>query len=443
MSPSADPSSPAGRLQALRGTILCAAILLTTLAWSFWWTAFAEVKTATLAASVLALGLGAIAARQIPRGGGYAFLPLWLFLGYANVVAHLRPAYSLALTAEENLRVLFILLTPLLGYDLLANPAWQTRIKQCIIAAGVLAALLGILQYLGLVPFLFPVFPNYTQPVYSVFGNQDLFGGFLAISLTLAALQFFNQHRISAPGIVVPLVLSIGLALSASRSAWLAAAAGILTAILMARPPRRRLFYGALALVLLAAGLAFVAPEQTVGRVLETFSAGDDGGRLRLWFWDGTWRMFASSPWFGKGLGNFAFYSPRYLGAALLAPGGERHAWNELHTDNAHCDPLERLAETGVLGALLVLWMLARLLRCRREEWAPLVTLAVFCLFNAAFQSAPHALAGVLLAGMLLSRRYEPGTPRGLGAALTAGAAAAASMALFLFAVFIPSYYLR
>jgi tetratricopeptide (TPR) repeat protein len=119
--------------------------------------------------------------------------------------------------------------------------------------------------------------------------------------------------------------------------------------------------------------------------------------------------MVGDAPVLGQGLGAYGYWSPRYLAEALHAPGGEQHMHNNLHAAHAHSEPLEILAETGSVGLLCCLWMLARLTRCRGPEWGALCALLVFGLFNAPFRSAPHALAGLLLASALMARRESCG----------------------------------
>ncbi len=115
--------------------------------------------------------------------------------------------------------------------------------------------------------------------------------------------------------------------------------------------------------------------------------------------------MVRDNPVAGVGLGNFRYWSPVYQGEALQAPGGEYLSHNRLHTLHAHSDPLEILAETGLIGAAFLLWMLVRLWRCAGREWAGIATLLAFTLVNSTLHSPPFAVAAVLLAVLLLARR--------------------------------------
>lgn len=275
--------------------------------------------------------------------------------------------------------------------------------------SGVAVVLLGLAQFSGLAVALFPTTGPNDQAVYSVFGNQDFFGGYAAITLALASVPALSQGRNGWWWALAAVILLSGVVISSSRSAWLAAGVGMLVALLLAR---KRLAWGRLAVcALLAAVIAGGAmmryPERTVERVAVTMTPVDEGGHLRLWFWSGAVLMLQEHPFFGVGLGNYAYWSPRYQGAALDAPGGQLLMRNTLHTIHPHSEPLEIATETGMLGLGFMLWMIARLLGRRGPEWAGLAALFVFTLFNSALHSPPFGVAAILLGVMLLARGHK------------------------------------
>jgi len=427
-----------------RGALICLVVVLCPVAYSFRLTSFLHAKEA-----VLCLGLCAVAAVVVVRGrlsvaGCTAFLPLWVFLGLAAVL-HLGvfPARVPAAVIAEIARYGALLIAAAFAYDLLREGPWRDRIVNALVASTVVVALLGLLQYAGLVPFLFPRIEAYGQRVYSVFGNQDLYGGYLAIGMPLLVRRFLTRGRLHGVTLLGIAVLLAGLLISGSRAAWLATAVGVLVAMPRERVSRTGLVMLASACLGIVVLTVLVAPDATAHRLVRTFGPEDAGGRLRLWFWDGTLRMVGDAPVAGKGLGNYAYWSPQYLGDALHAPGGHAHAHNDVHTIHAHSDPLEVLAETGMLGALCWLWMLVRVLRRRGPEWGGLAALTVFALFNATLSSAPHALAGLLLAGMLLARHDARPTADNRVAAYGLAAASVALSGFFFGAVLLPSYRLQ
>src|SRR5204863_422971 len=138
----------------------------------------------------------------------------------AHVVLGLAHVRSDALI--ELARMATLLLAGALAYDLLAHEFWRDRITDAIVASAVVVAALALLQYAGWASYLFPVFPTYTQAMYSVFGNQDLLGGYMAIAVPLALARFIHRPRVIWAAATLAMVVT--LVVSGCRSAWLAAA---------------------------------------------------------------------------------------------------------------------------------------------------------------------------------------------------------------------------
>lgn len=411
-------------LAQVRGWVLLVMLPATALAFSLHFVSFHHPKQVLLAAGTALCLVLALAERRGIASGVRAFLPLILFVLWAAVTGSLRGVAVDAAMDAEAARLFTLLLAGILAWDRARETAWRERLLDAAGGAGVAAAVLALLQYGGLLPWLFPAFPSYPQPMYATFGNQDLLGGYLAMALPALAFGAFRaspaDESASGPaGFAVRAagcgVMAFALLLAGSRTAWLAALVGAGVTALWPNKAVSGKRLGILLGVLAAAVLVSVAaaPDATWGRLAATFGEDDAGGRLRLWFWAGTARMAAKWPWTGCGLGNYAYWSPLFLGKVLWSPGGGRYMHNTEHTQHAHCDALEVLAETGIVGLALCGWMLLRLARRRGPEWGPLAAFAVFGLFNAAVYSPPHALLAVLLAASLMARNGdEPGPVR-------------------------------
>lgn len=425
-------------LSARRACLACAGLFVSTLAFAFDFVSFNHPKEIGLTAALFPLAWGAPgpAVRRALR----ALLPLCAGLAVCAVIA-LPRAQVPALLIEEFGRIALLLAFVVAAWDILEAGTGPRAILATLQAAAVTVALLALLQYAGGAGALLPAFPGYTQPMYSVFGNQDLLGGHLALALPLllcSAVHGPPRLRLAALAGLIP--VAIALVLAGSRSAWLAAAIGV--AVLVFTQGGLRSPWGARAATVLALALVLAlawAWPRPIDRITGTFGKDDVGGPARLWFWDGAARMWADAPWLGKGLGQFPYWSPHFQGEALAAPDGIRHYRNSLHTDQAHSEPLEYLAETGLLGALFGAWFLARLLR-RRDAmlWSALAALAVFACFNSALHSLPHALAGLLLAACLLAPAPSPGQARAAGRWALPVAVVALAL-LRMHAVWIPS----
>lgn len=429
------------------GWVLCATLVLGAAAFSFSLRTFTHAKEAVFAGGVMLMALGLLLRGGVSWRGLPALLPLWLGL-LVSVFAGLfaGTARLPAALLEEAVRITVLLLLGFLAYDLAEQRAWRRRIRAALLLSSVVVSVLGVLQFTGLAHAALPVMPGMDQPVYSVFGNQDFFGGYIALGMALSLGMALRRGRGGWWAVAALALLAPGLVVSSSRSAWLAAAAGMLAAVAWAA---RSLDWrrGAVAAVLLlgigAGGMALY-PGRTIERLVYTFAPSDESGHLRLWFWSGAALMVRDHPVRGVGLGNYGYWSPWYQGLALRMPNGHLHAHNELHTVHVHNEPLEILAETGLLGAAFLAWMLLRLLRRSGPEWAGLTALFVFLLFNSALHSPPFGAAAVLLAVLLLARgpriplTARDSAPLALGMnALAAGLAAAV-----WWTVLAPSYLL-
>lgn len=161
----------------------------------------------------------------------------------------------------------------------------------------------------------------------------------------------------SAAGVVLALVagLALSLAVVASLSrggafALLAGAAALAVLLLRERGlarASRRLAPAVGAGVLLLALLLAAVPDAARERLRSITGAG-----FRLETWRDSVRLFGSSPLLGSGLGAFHDAYPRFKGS-----------FGDLRVEHAESEYLELLAETGVVGAGLVLAGLAFLLR--------------------------------------------------------------------------------
>ncbi|MCC6489763.1 MAG: O-antigen ligase family protein [Candidatus Hydrogenedentes bacterium] len=438
----------AGPVSRAERYVLCAAIVAGAVAYSTQLTSFLHAKEAVFAAGAGVLGVFTLKRGRFPGGALWLVAPFGVSLAWGllpDIFGHVPFGTS---NLVECLRWMTVLLFALCAFPILCSEEGRQALLRAIVGSAVIVGVLALLQYGRLMPYFFPDYGGTAQRVYSVFGNAGLLGGYLAAALPLALSDAFRPGKIGRIALLSLAVVAGALLLSGARSAWIAAAAGAAFILIRERPSVGRLSAFGVAAIVFATLFCLVAPEETVERLISMFRAGDPGRSLREWFWLGTLRMIEDAPLAGVGLGNYSAFSARYLGEVLWEPGGERLAHNLLHTDHAHCDVLELLAELGVLGMIpLALWW-GRLIRCRGPEWGGLLSLAVFSLAYFPFYSAPHALLGLLLAACLLGRspRLAEDCPASLFSrflSLTAGGGALLSLPLVLWMVVFPSYLFR
>ena len=127
--------------------------------------------------------------------------------------------------------------------------------------------------------------------------------------------------------------------------------------------PRR----GGLIITLVIGGLLAIVLLQTLGgNVIGRFDIQGLSDEGRLDVYRSTLKMIADHPWFGTGLGTFAWSFPSYRSANISMWG----VW-----DIAHSTPLELASDLGVpltaliiMAWLIVLWVLTQGIRKRRHD---------------------------------------------------------------------------
>ncbi len=416
----------------------CALLILGAAAWSFHFVSFLHAKDLVFAVGLVPATVLQWRWRGVPRHGFRALMPLWYGWVFWTITGFFTAHVPFS-HVESAVRFALVLLAASLATEVFSAHNQRQWLFGALIASGVVVGALAVLQYAGLAEALLPSFPGYDQRAYSVFGNQNLLGGYVAMHLTLLTVLLTRSRRLSKRRLILYAgvygVLLGALVVSATRTAWLAAAVGCAWAVFsMARTYGWRrslkrwrgngfLIVAAIGLLLLSAWAPYI-----FARLALTYGANDVGGHARLWFWAGAARMIADNPLFGVGLGNYGFWSPWHQGAALWASGGESFYHNELHTVHAHSDVLEWLAETGLFGLVFWSWFIVSALRRRNPATPALLALAVFACFNTISHSTPHLLAGLLLA--VVTRRANAG-PRN-DKRRYAGAAMMACVALLI-----------
>ncbi len=398
----------AGGDDVLRMRVLQATILVVTLAWSLNVVSFLDVKEAALWLGVLALALcGALTGRDITPGLR-AMAPCWIVLSGVvalGVAAAPIPAFAL----YEGLRLTPLLLLGTLAFDLLQHPVHRVAILRAVSCSALCAASLALFQGAGAFAVVFPSFPHYDQDMYSVFGNEGLLAGFLAVALVglpgaIASTPERPFPRWRIAGFVVAAGLfAVTILLTESRGALAAALAGMVALLITRVIPPRIGLAGLLGLLFTVLILHYGVDVDLWGKWRGLFSDTDVGGNVRRWIIGASLSLFGAHPLLGCGLGNFAREIPVWLGhQAMISSRGA----NTLTTDHAHLDLLEWICETGLVGVLGVVWVLSTLRTRYPPALCGLVALFVFSLTHPALYSAPHAMLGLLLYTMSLQGRW-------------------------------------
>ncbi|MBE0627208.1 MAG: O-antigen ligase C-terminal domain-containing protein [Burkholderiales bacterium] len=321
-----------------------------------------------------ALGIGAVlAAFASRRSSGFTAVPLparWLiafalFLAVQALAGHSNyPQRPLS----GALYVLYAVLLFWLGAQLAVSVG--TERVAIILAAWLLTGALanaaaGVIQFYGRPALLEDVVAELRlgpqhNGAYGNIAQSNLYVNYIALGGTALLFLWWRRSLRTVYAVAAALLLAYGSALSGSRSAllyplWLMVL-GVVAGRFQAGAAGRSLkcaAYG-LAATMLAAQLAIPwlnhmlelgPPNKGAFERLVQISGAQGDGRWQAWLL--ALRVFADAPVFGAGIGEFA-------GAAFESGLAPQMAAGEVWT-SPHNLPLQLLAETGALGAVLAL----------------------------------------------------------------------------------------
>lgn len=250
--------------------------------------------------------------------------------------------------------------------SLLVRGARARLFATALVALAAAQAFHGVLQQHGIVPLLDE---RQTRTVLvGTYVNRNHLAGLFELAV-LVGTGLFAAQRIRRAPAAAQLLLGaallaalLGLVATGSRAGLLSLGCGLaIFAALATRARPRRLAIAAIVLATAASVTALLLPDG----LIERFARVDDDlhtAGMRPDIWRGALALWAAFPWFGIGLGAYGDLSPATQPAAV--PGRLEHA---------HCDPLELLVETGLVGtgfalAFVVAFAVPLVRRCLRTS---------------------------------------------------------------------------
>jgi O-antigen ligase len=298
---------------------------------------------------------GSVRQGQVLLARSPLYLPAIAFL--ALVIAQLaaRSSRDAASTNEALLKFTWLLLIFFLTQELYSfapDKAWGTLGAAVLIYASLLG-LFAALQFFSAPGMIYWVVPS-PNVSFGPYVNRDHFAGLFEMLTPIAAAYYIARARKSPLALLWAAGLLFAVAsllLTGSRGGFLALLAEVailLTVIYLRTGERRRsaIFIGAAALLLVTVGfLEFVTPDRLPSRLatLARFNEASVNGKRPTVARD-TLRIFAAHPIIGSGLGTFEAVYPQYQSFV------SEDTWPE-----AHNDYVQILAESGLLGGILVL----------------------------------------------------------------------------------------
>lgn len=345
--------------------ILLALLVITPLPYGtveVWSTALWELLILVLA---LLWGIQAVTTKRLAIGLNPLVWPMLALLGLAFVQilpiasnARGTITYDSFATLDAAVKLFVCILFFLLFTTFVNTPERRKQTTMVIVLLSVVIALIGIGQTYGKV-----IWP---RGAFGPFINRNHFAGFLEMAAGLVGARIVSQ-TLKRERLVLYLcyliVICSGLVLSASRGGYLSLVAVVLFLGVMTLASRRdagaaksgratqlRLAATLILLLAMSAGAMLLTSSDELFQRFGQAKAGIDTSDLpderfsRTDLWQATSKMIKDHPIFGVGFGAFQYAFPRYDQSSGL-----------LRVEQAHNDYLQLIAETGVVGAVLML----------------------------------------------------------------------------------------
>jgi len=224
----------------------------------------------------------------------------------------------------------------------------ERRLKNAIIILFFSSTLLGIdgvYQFFTHKDFIRHRPHDFLPRIYATFPSPSDFGCYLNTAIIFVLVYFFIKSRFKFVKfllICLFILLFACLMLTASRGAWFAFIASILFMSIWVR-------FSPLFFIILGIYVTILYHFHPYIKVVlnRFFIFLDVSSVERRMMWEAAWKMFMSRPWLGVGLGTFMFNFRKFV-----VPEFSYIAY-------AHNCYLQILAETGILGLLSFLSILA------------------------------------------------------------------------------------
>lgn len=213
--------------------------------------------------------------------------------------------------------------------------------------------------------------------IYGPYVNHNHYAGLMEllvpIPLVISLSHLAHEKTRIAAGVAAA-VMTGTIFLSGSRGGMLAifVELAVLAAVLFRRKKNIKIGIAAIAFALLLVGMiSWLGGKELALRLSSTSSEahGELSGGTRVSIDRDTFRMFAKKPVLGWGLGSFPVVYPQF-----------RSFYTNFFVNEAHNDYLQLLAEMGLAGFAIMLWLLVGLYRRalgKIDNWNSEVTGAI------------------------------------------------------------------
>lgn len=351
----------AARAVPLTARLSLVGVPLILIAAPLWFGATTQTASVVLVAASWLLFLlwlaGCILEQKLPLTSHPVLLPAALLLAFTSVHWAMGLSASVPTTQMEWLRWTGYLALALVAAETFSTPERLRWLLGTLAAAGAAIAVLGIAQHLtgeGRIYWL--IEPSQGGWVFGPYVNRNHYAGLmelwipLALGMALAPDVSFLRRWLWCGA---ALVMAASVVMAASRGGLLAVAVQVVVLVIAtaALHGRRRAVVGLLAGVVLLAGfLWYVGSADLLERFTQIGNPGSatveevSGHRFEAWV--GSLQIFRQHWLLGTGLDTF---EPHFRAV--------RQYYTDKVWTHAHNDFLQFVAETGVIGVALGLWL--------------------------------------------------------------------------------------
>ncbi len=366
-----------------------------TVQWSFVW-----------AASALGVAAGWASGRLTAAAAGPLAIPLAAFV--AVRVALLPFAFRPATALADTLNMLAGAGAAWLAASWCRDRRRRRAIAGAAIVAGLLVAVYGMFQYFGMDFNRWAISYGGQRP-FATLGNPNFLAGHIAMLAPLAVGMFIAADHAGGrvPWGLLGFAWLFLIFIAQTRGAWIATGAALAYLLWTSRhaapaaASSRRGWLGAFAAALLATGtVVAVRNPELMARVADLIP--HDFGQIAKRYTATRAGLFAwrERPLAGYGAGCFKHAFGTYMAKAM--PHEEKRQFAHTFSEQAiHCDPLQILAETGVIGFGVLAWIALTALGALRRApdrvaaralLACGIAIGIHGSFNLPMQTAPTSI---------------------------------------------------
>ncbi len=317
-------------------------------------------------------------------------------------------------------------------YTLKKREYIRTAINLLFIAGGIASAY-GILQYLGMEPIWQEAVDPFGGRCVSTFGNPNFLASFLVLLLPLALVKMLLSEKMSEKIFlfITGSLMFTALICTSTRSAWIGFIASLIIIwiflIFKVKDKKTILkhFIYLAVIIIVSLVVVFSAPgKRVIGeRVLSTLSIQKSGtaSSQRFLIWSSAKDMFFDFPIIGSGWGTLELFYPWYQGKYLRSA---KYAPLKTHANRAHNEILQFLAETGIIGLGVAVWLLVTLIKyslrllkntsINKESkyiilglFSGIIGMLIDNLFNVSLHFASPAMVFWINVGIIVSIGYQ------------------------------------